>query len=79
MIELHDKETGQLVAVIGEAALAVLVDVLEEEDSEDKDYYIDAPTLQLLADAGLDKETLQTIGHAIGDREGIDVEWRRVE
>ena len=79
MIELHDKETGQLVAVIGEAELAVLVEVLEEEDCEDKDYFIDPSTLQLLADAGFDKDILQTIGHAIGEREGIDVVWRRVE
>lgn len=79
MIELHDKETGQLIAVIGEPELDVLISVLEEEDSEDKDYYIDPTTLQLLADAGLDKEVLQTIGHAIGNREGIDVVWRRVE
>ncbi len=78
MIELHDKETGQLVAVIGEAELALLVEGLEEEDSEDKDYYIDASTLHLLADVGFNKEILQTIGHAIGDREGMDVVWRRV-
>ena len=79
MIELHDKETGQLVAVIGEAELALLVEGLEEEDSEDKDYYIDASTLHLLADAGFNKDILQSIGHAIGAREGIDVVWRRVE
>jgi hypothetical protein len=77
MIELHDKETGALVAVIGEAELALLVEGLEEEDSDDKDYYIDATTLHLLAEVGFDKDILQTIGHALGDREGMDVVWSR--
>lgn len=78
MIELHDKETGQLVAVIGEAELTLLIDGLEEEDSEDQDYYIDAGTLHLLADVGFNKEILQTIGHALGDREGMEVVWKRL-
>jgi len=78
MIELHDKETGALVAVIGEAELALLIEGLEEEDSEDKDYYIDTATLHLLADVGFNKEILQTIGHALGEREGMDVVWTRV-
>ena len=77
MIELHDKETGALVAVIGEPEFALLVDGLEEEDSEDNDYYIDATTLHLLAEAGFDKEILQTIGHALGEREGMDLVWTR--
>ena len=78
MIELHDKETGALVTAIDEAELALLVGILEEEDSEDQDYYLDGPTLQLLGDAGFNKDILHTIGRALGDREGMEVVWTRL-
>jgi len=77
MIDLHDRETGILICPIGEPDLAVLMQVLEEEDSADQDYYLDGPTLQLLSDAGFSKDVLRTIGAAMGEREGFEVVWSR--
>lgn len=79
MIELHDRETGALIASIGEEELAILVAALEEESGDDQDYYIDSATLHLLADAGAPQDLLQLLGQALGEREGMDVVWIRRE
>ena len=77
MIDLHDRDTGTLIASISEEELAVLVDTLEEESGDDQDYYIDVATLHLLADAGAPQPLLHILGQALGEREGMEVVWSR--
>ena len=66
-----DKEIGQ----ITDAQLAFLVEQLEEEHDEDKDYYIDRETLELLADNGIDPDLLALLEKAIGDDDEMDIAW----
>jgi len=56
--------------------LSQLQDALEEEISEDQDYYITADTLAYLADQGVSPEVLQPLQDALGEREGFDMLWR---
>jgi len=49
---------------------------MEEEFSEDQDYYITADTLAYLADRGVSAAVLQPLQDALGTREGFDVLWR---
>lgn len=79
MIELRDLETGNLITRISEDELAFLVRELEEESGEDQDYYIDMGTLQLLGAAGGNPELLKVLGQALGERDGMDIVWRRVD
>ena len=53
MIDLHDRDTGTLIATISEDELALLVGELEEEGGDDQDYFIDMGTLHLLANGGV--------------------------
>ena len=46
-IQLLDGETGRPVGRITRAQLQWLVDQLEEESEDDRDYYIDGPTLDI--------------------------------
>ncbi|MFO1494357.1 MAG: hypothetical protein U1F26_06840 [Lysobacterales bacterium] len=78
MIELRDLETGSLITTLSEDDLAFLVRELEEESGDDQDYYIDIGTLQLLAEAGGNRELLKLLGQALGAREGMEVVWRRL-
>ena len=48
MIDLYNAETNQLLGSITEADLQVLIDALEEESSEDQDYYIDKATIEFM-------------------------------
>jgi processive 1,2-diacylglycerol beta-glucosyltransferase len=49
--------------------------MLEEEDSEDKDYWIDEMTLQYFQENGADPALIKLLQDAIGEDEGIEIEW----
>ena len=77
MIDLHDRDTGALIATISEEELALFAREMEEEGGDDKDYYIDMGTLSLLADAGASRELMHVLGAALGEREGMEIVWSR--
>ena len=52
MITLKNKETGEFIGTISDADLQYLIDELEEEHSEDKDYWLNKDQLKILADKG---------------------------
>ena len=75
MIQLRDKETGAFVGTITEAQLQFLMDQLEEESTEDTDYYINQATLDLFEERGADADLLALLRQALGTREDIEIEW----
>jgi hypothetical protein len=77
MIRLVNKDTGQAIGSVSEDDLEVLVDQLEEEDSEDTDYYISADTIDLLEENGASADLLRVLRQALGDAEGMEVSWKR--
>ncbi len=79
MVDLRDVQTGLVVGRISEAQLRLLVDALEEEREHDRDYYLDAATLDLLAERGADAELLAVLRQAMTGRASLEVEWSRRE
>ena len=77
MIDLYDAATNQLVGTITEADLQVLMDALEEESSEDQDYYIDEATIDLLAVHEAPDGLLQLLRSALGSSDGVEIRWQR--
>ena len=77
MIRLVNKDTGKAIGSVSEGDLQVLVDQLEEEDSEDTDYYVSADTIDLLEENGASADLLRVLRQALGDAEGIEVSWKR--
>ena len=77
MIDLYDTATNQLLGSITEADLQVLIDGLEEESSEDQDYYIDQATLDMLADGRPSDHLLGILRTALGASDGIEIRWQR--
>jgi len=75
MTKLYDAESGTLIGTITEDQLQVLRDQLEEEDSEDQDYYIDQATLIWLEEQNADPALLSLLGNALGRGEGMDIRW----
>lgn len=78
MIALRDKETGADLGTISEEQLQFLVDQLEEEFEEDRDYYISPETVDLMNQNGADPELVNLLRGAIGDREGVEIQWSRI-
>jgi hypothetical protein len=77
MITLVAKDGGAVLGTIGEDDLRLLTGQLEEEDSEDTDYYVSSDTIEMLKDAGAGAELLRLLTAAVGDSEGVEVAWRR--
>ena len=77
MITLRDKETDGFIGTINEQQLKFLIDQLEEESSEDRDYYINKVTLEMFEKNGIDQELLQLLTDAIGTREDMEIVWSR--
>lgn len=77
MIYLYDKESGRKLGMLSEAQLQFLVDQLEEESSDDQDYYIDGPTLEMLQDAGADPALIDRLRSGLDGRDGYEAAWER--
>jgi hypothetical protein len=77
MIDLYNAATNQLLGSITEPDLQVLVDALEEESAQDRDYYIDAATIDLIADGKATEHLVHLLRGALSAAEGVDVRWKR--
>jgi len=77
VITLKNKDTGKLIGEISEDQLQFLIDELEEEDSEDVDYYLNRTVIEMLEDRGMDDELAELLYEALGDRDDIEIEWSR--
>jgi hypothetical protein len=78
MIQIRDKETGEYIGAVGEDSLRFLVDQLEEEYEEDRDYFITRATLDMFGEKGIDPDLLRFLKEALGDRESMEIIWSRV-
>lgn len=74
---LYNKQNNALLGDITESDVECLVDVLEEEDSKDVDYFIDLDTVDILEDNGASLELVTLLRTAIGAGEGVDVRWEK--
>ena len=70
MIYLYAK-----VGELSEEQLDVLVDNLEEEWSEDRDYYINKSMIDMLQAKGADSALLHMLLNALGTKEDVDILW----
>ncbi len=68
-------DTGNVIGEITDDQLKFLVDQLEEEHDDDKDYFIDKDTLELLSDNGGDPELLALLEKALAGDEEMDIAW----
>jgi hypothetical protein len=77
MIDLYNDTTGELIGSITDADLKVLVDALEEESADDHDYFIDAATIDVIADGSATEHLVALLRAALGTAPGVDIRWAR--
>ena len=77
MIRLIDNESGKPIGTISEAQLKALMDQLEEEASDDQDYYLDGASLDWFEDEGVDSALTALLRKALGSREGMEIRWTK--
>jgi hypothetical protein len=77
MIDVYNDETDELVGSITEADLKVLIDGLEEESEDDRDYFINQATIDVLGDGRATEHLLGVLRKALGSAEGVEIRWER--
>lgn len=75
---LTEVESGATIGDITEGQLDYLVHELEEESDTDRDYYIDAATIEVLAEAGADSELVAMLKRAVGSQDGVEIAWTKL-
>lgn len=75
MPRLYYQDTNETIAEITEPQLKELTDHLEEEHSEDRDYYISKETVDMLEENGLSADLVGILKKALGDRDEMDIAW----
>ncbi len=78
MVTLRDKDTGQLLGTVTDEDFEFLVNDLEEESTEDMDYFVDSDTIDMLEEDGAPESLIVLLRNALGDKDGLDIEWARV-
>lgn len=73
--QLFNKTRGSAIGTISDADMQFLADQLEEESSQDDDYFLDAATVDYLADAGADTALVTVLRRAVAGTDGIDITW----
>jgi len=53
------------------------VDALEEESTEDRDYFIDTATIDVIADGRATEYLVGLLRKAVGSSDGVDIRWTR--
>lgn len=68
-------DTGDEIGTINDDQLKFLIEQLEEEHDDDKDYFIDRDTLELLSDNGADPELLALLEKGLAGDDEMDIAW----
>ena len=75
MIKLFDKDTSVFIGNITEEQLKFLVDNLEEESLDDKDYYINLDALDYFQEIGADADFVTLLQMALNGRDEMEIRW----
>ena len=76
-VELVDLASKNVVGRITRDDLAWLNSQLEKESEDDRDYYFDRPTLDMLEGKGASPQLMAVLRGALGSRDDMDLQWSR--
>ncbi len=76
MTALYLKHSDSKLVELLDNDFLCMQNVMEEESSTDRDYFIDLSTVDMLKAAGATEGLVNVLTKAIGESEGIDVEWK---
>ena len=75
MIALYDVASGAKVGRITEKQLEVLTGWMEEESTEDRDYYLTAEDCDLMLEQGIDPTLVDVLREALKSRDDMDLRY----
>jgi hypothetical protein len=75
MITLYDAASGAAAGRISEKQLQVLISWMEEESTEDREYYLTAEDCDLRSEQGIDPTLIEALRAALRGRDDMDLRW----
>ena len=78
MIQLRNKDTGEVLGTISEDDLQFLQDQLVEESEEDTDYYLNREELNLFKVKEASKELISLLEKGFGDGADLEIQWEKI-
>lgn len=75
MIALYDVASGAKVGRLGEKQLEALMGWMEEESTEDRDYYLTAEDCELMLEQGIDPTLVEVLREALRGRADMDLRY----
>ncbi len=75
MITLYDSASGAAAGRITDKQLQALMGWMEEESTEDREYYLTAEDCDLMEDQGLDPTLVEVLRAALHGRDEMDLRW----
>lgn len=79
MVTLFDAGSGARVGRITEKQLEALIDWMEEESSEDREYYLTGEDCELMLEQGIDPTLVEALQAALHGREDMDLRYEKEE
>lgn len=76
-IRITEKASGRSLGEVSEQDLAVLVGYMEEESSQDQDYFVESTAIEALERRGASTGFVAMLKGALGSSDGIDIVWSR--
>ncbi len=75
MIALYDVASGAKVGRITDKQLEALLGWMEEESTEDRDYYLTAEDCELMEEQGIDPSLITVLQEALRGRDDMDIRY----
>jgi hypothetical protein len=77
MVRLYESDTNRLCGTLSDRQYEVLAEALEEEDLEESECAINAETIELLEDQGVEPDLLELLRTALGDKPEVVIRCER--
>ncbi len=77
-IQLFDNESSEPIGAITRKQLDFLIDQLEEEALDNRDYHINRPTLDMLEEEHGETELVELLREALGNRDEMEFRWEEI-
>ena len=77
MVQIFDKRSGSSIGTLDDEQFQYLADRLEEESSDDNDYYLNGATIDILEEEGADPALVALLRRALGNGDEAEIRWER--
>lgn len=77
MVILYDVASNAKVGRLTELQLDALIGWMEEESTEDRDYYVTAEDCDIMEEEGVDPTLIEALRAALNGREDMDIRYAK--